>query len=549
MDELARASVEMAATYGNRLWRLNNLYSIIDKKGNKIRFRPNNIQSKILGVLQGFVDRDEPTRASFLKYRQGGVSTVCLLWLLDNAAFTKNITNGVLSHTRESLGLLGGIMRTAYKSMPEQLRPPLVSDNTAELEFGFGNRLLAGKYEHSSRIFASLDIRSTAIHNLHISEHCFCPDQNIKASISAVPPTGGITCESTGNGVGNHGYETYTEGKKGEGDFAGHSYFFPWFIQAEYAVPTRGAKVNRTDEERRLTEKAKTFYGVAITDEQILWRRSMRSKLKEMMGQEFPEDDEEAFMRSGGFFFNSRKAMALLNEAKEYATTTPPIKQTDDYVAFFEPQKNHIYVAGADVAEGMGGDYSTISIIDATADRQAFRYRARVSVGQFYRECDKWGRYYNNAHLAVEANNHGLAVILGLMETMRYPNLYTDEKRESVRLLTGTKSIARDERDFGWRTTNATRPLMLDQLKLAIEGEIDEDVEHFRPEWTVLDTEFIGEMLTFIDNAGKFEASAGHFDDLVMANAIAHQLYLRRGRVRHNGEASKVRAVKREHTI
>jgi hypothetical protein len=546
MDEIKRATLEMSATFGNKLWRLHNLYSIVDKDGHKIRFKPNNIQGQIITILQGFKNRGDRTRATFLKYRQGGVSTVCLLWMLDDAIFTENITNAVLSHKRESLGLLGGIMRTAYKSMPGQLCPPLVSDNTAELEFGFGKKISDGKYENQSRIFASLAIRSTVVHNLHISEHCFCADNLVKASISAVPPTGGITCESTGNGVGNHGYLTYIEGKKGDGDFANNAYFFPWFIQSEYVVPTRGIAVVRTDEEKRFAVKAKKLYGTIISDEQVLWRRSMRSNLKDMMGQEFPEDDEEAFMRSGKFFFNTHKAMALLNEAKEIAKADPPVDQKDDWVMYQAPIPGHQYVAGADVAEGMGGDYSTISIIDATRGRQVFRYRARVSVGQFYRECDKWGRLYNNALLAVEANNHGLAVIMGLLENTHYPNLYTDEKRQETRMLGAVKNLARDEREYGWRTTKASRALMLDQLKLAIEGEMEEDVEHFRPEWLVVDEEFLGEALTFVDNEGKFEASAGHFDDLIMANAIANQLFLRRGRVRPNGEKVKVRAVSRE---
>lgn len=529
MSLTAEQLAQFKSTYGNKLWRLTNLYKIRDKKRRLRRFDAiNTIQAGIVRVLEDFIRERKPIRAFFLKFRQGGVSTLLLLWWLDDAIFTPNTINGVLSHKHDSLQELARIIKTGYEHMPAGLQPPLLVDNIASLEFGHGKRREAGKYEATSRIFTSLDIRSTPVHNLHISEWCHAEDAKIAASIAAVPPDGNITGETTANGMGNDGYLTYQDGKAGVGEF--RAAFFPWFIQREYRLPVpAGAFIRRTSEEVAVAKRALLEYGVTLDDGQVLYRRKLVREQKDLRPQEFPENDEEAFLSSGHLFFNSKKVLTMMREARAWAKDHPPVEETDDYIVYVPPKKGHVYVAGADVAGDEEGDYSVLKIIDVTEQAEVFVYRARISPQRFYRVIDKWGRAYNNALMGVEKNNHGHAVIMGLDETCRYRNLFaeTKTKRPRVAIITGTKSTAKEERKFGWVTDSASRPLMLDQLRLAVEGEVDEDVENFEPMWHVRDLALCGELLTFTEQDGKYQAAPGKHDDIIFATAIAHQMFLR----------------------
>lgn len=528
-DERQRVVDQFSETYGNKLWRLSHLYKIRTKKAKLVPFTFNRIQGGIIKCLEKRLAEGTPFRDFFLKFRQGGVSTLFELWWLDDAVFNPNRINATLSHKHDSLQELARIFRTGYNTMPAGLRPPLVTDNVAELEFGFGAKDAEGKYAATSRLFIALDIRSTPVHNLHISEICHCDDDRIAASIAAVPPSGNITAESTANGMGNYGHLLYQDAKEGEGEW--RAAFFPWFIQAEYVKPI-AVPIRRTDEEVKFALIAKKEYGVDISDEQIQWRRDMRRTQRHLAPQEFPENDEEAFMSTGHLYFNAKKAVALLKEARTYSKSAPPVEENDDLCVWAKPQHNHIYCAGADVAGDEEGDYSTLKILDVTAKREVLRFRARISPQRFYRICDQHARAYNNALLGIERNNHGHAVLMGLDETCRYPNLYGEgDKKTRTRVISDTtKGAAKVKIKLGWNTDTNSRPLMLDQLRAAIEGEIDDDVDHFSPMWAIRDEVLLSELLTFTELDGKYQAAPGKHDDMIFATAIAHQMFLRLAR-------------------
>lgn len=536
--ERDRAMARARDTYGNKLWRLTHLYKIRVKKQVLVPFRPNNIQQRILSFCDThFLQHALPIRAFFLKYRQGGVSTLWLLWWLDEAVFMPNTINGVLSHEHPSLKVLAGVARTAFINMPEALKPPLAVDNMGELVFGHG-KLSNGHYTEQSKMFVSLNIRSTPVHNLHISEHAHCSPEDIAASVGAVPPHGGITAETTAAGM-NHAYETYNEGKLVVQTNAPlepgvlKAAFFPWFIQEEYRIDVPpGFVVRRTDEETAVTKRARAEYGIDLDDAQILYRRKLAKDTKQLRPQEFPENDEEAFLSSGNPFFNAQKVLVMIREARECLKEHPPVEETDDYTMWARPVKGHVYAAGADCAGDSDGDWSTLKIIDVTAREEVFRLRVHASPQRFYKILDQWGRYYNNALLAPERNNHGHAVLMGLDETCHYPNLYYEASttRPRIQVITGTKSPAKEKRQYGWLTDTNSRPLCLDQLRHATEGEVDDDVENFQPAWHMRDIALCQEMLTFTEQDGKYQAAPGKHDDLIFATAIAHQMYLRLAR-------------------
>ena len=458
----------------------------------------------------------KPIRGMDLKYRQGGVSTFWLLFWLDETLWHRNTTTGIQAHKKESLNYLWDIIRFSYDNLPDAIKPPLSEDSKSSLEFA----------DRNSKIFISLSIRSTTLHNLHISEIAYCDDNEVKASIGACSPTTNITLETTGNGIGNMAYEVYQDAKGGQNEFTAR--FNPWFIQNEYRIPLNGISPisvlnTLSPDERKLSELMKKK-GYDLEAGQVLWRRQSMRTFRDLFPQEYPETDRDAFLASGVMFFDANKIEALYRESRDWWDNQKPYAVDDKFnqwVQFYPYEKGHHYAAGADPAEG-GGDNSVLKIIDVTGKKEVFVFIGQVNVNKFYLICDEWCRYYNNSLLGVERNNHGHAVLMGLDQNCQYPNLFDDS------MLSGGTRLKIDEfpkRKLGWNTNEQSRALMLDHLKMAVEGDPDDDVDNFDPVYTIFDKDFLKEALTFKQVEGKFQAVAGKFDDDLIASAIAYQMY------------------------
>jgi hypothetical protein len=71
-------------------WRLNNLYTVVNKKGKAVPFRPNWAQQEFLDGIH--------TRNLILKARQLGFTTLCCIVYLDDCLFTPNVEAAVIAH-------------------------------------------------------------------------------------------------------------------------------------------------------------------------------------------------------------------------------------------------------------------------------------------------------------------------------------------------------------------------------------------------------------------------------------------------------------------
>lgn len=509
-------------SFGNKLWRLCNLYKIKTKDAKVINFRPNFVQRRILRDIRKDCDSRwnpvRPIRHQVVKYRQGGVSTFWLLWWLDEACFHSNFDAGIMAHDLEALGKLFRMIRFAHASMPDEYRPELGSDSKRELTFpGI-----------SSKISVALEHRSAALQALHISEHCLSKDERIIASIAAVPPmTGHISSESTGNGVGNHGYQTYQDAKAGRNRWT--DLFVPWFLQREYRIPRggRNGPLKLSPEEERLVAIAQKEWNFTIDEDQILFRRDKKRDLKKLFPQEFPETDKDAFLASGSPFFDNFKISALLEEVM--AQDELP-EEEYNYKVFIKPIKKHRYAAGADPADE-GADNAVLKIMDIDTKEEVFVWKGRVSASKFADICDRWGRCFNNAFMGVEDNNMGIAVLLKLDEIHKYKNLYVRERPKNRTRIVRSGQITmggegKSKGKLGWHTDMKSKPQMLSQFKSAIEGDFDDDAEHFEPDFKVKDEWLLQEALVFSDLDGKLEAQSGAHDDCVIASAICWQMVL-----------------------
>ena len=166
------------------------------------------------------------------------------------------------------------------------------------------------------------------------------------------------------------------------------------------------------------------------------------------------------------------------------------------------------YVIGADVAMGVrGGDYSVAQVLDSKK-RQVATWRGHAHPDYFAEVLYKLGEYYNEAHICVENNSHGILTCTRLGKDMAYPNFYTEVQHDKV--------TDRETVKLGFSTTSKTKPLIIDQLRASMR---EEQIE-------LNDKVTIREMMTYIvTESGAMQAESGCFDDCVMSLALANYVH------------------------
>lgn len=468
-------------------WRVNNLYTIINKDGHRVQFKRN--------PLQQTVSECPSNRKMILKARQFGFSTNEIVEIFDGACFNRNTTSLILAHEQDSIKKLFRIVQRLYKFMPEPIRPRLDRGGGSKYEYYFP--------EINSRIYCDLESRSDTIQRLHISECAFMKDSaKLKATLQTVPLNGKVTIETTANGMANHFYDMWIDPKQPYAKL-----FFPWFLFAEYKMLV-SEKLVLSKEEILFIKRAKSKFGVSITKEQIMFRRLKQAELRASshdrtritFEQEYPEDDTSCFLSSG------EAVMDLFKVKKAIDALGSPIKDVDGLKIYKERVKaSHQYVCGADVAEGVRRDWSVGVMIDITTKEVVAKIRGQWKPSDFAKKLVELCKLYSRSGtaapiLAVERNNHGHAALLELNEHLNYPNLFVNPQ---------------DER-LGWHTSSITRPIMINAFIDFVEDGLLQ----------VNDNEILTECLTLVDNNGKIEAAEGKHDDCVVATAIALQVAL-----------------------
>ena len=167
-----------------------------------------------------------------------------------------------------------------------------------------------------------------------------------------------------------------------------------------------------------------------------------------------------------------------------------------------EPDAMHAYVMGVDTAEGLGhGDYSCVQVLDVGTGEQVAIWHGRIPPDALAVEVTRLGLWYRDALCCVESNNHGLTTIT-ILRQLGYPRLF---RQRSLNRTTNKVS-----QEFGWRTTRTSKPLMIDDLGMALRND----------ELSIFDVSTIRELRTFTRN-DRGTMSGSPFDDRVMALALA----------------------------
>jgi very-short-patch-repair endonuclease len=141
-------------------------------------------------------------------------------------------------------------------------------------------------------------------------------------------------------------------------------------------------------------------------------------KIKDLGQDKFEQEYECKFLESGG----SNIPEDLYNElAAECGQPRLEIEQFKGYKIFDEPDlENKLYVAGVDIAEGVGKCNSCIQILDITDMtniKQAATYACNtIGPNEFARQLNEIMKHWGKPPLAIERNNTGGGVVINLMD-------------------------------------------------------------------------------------------------------------------------------------
>ena len=303
---------EHAKLLTDKLWRLNNLYWIKDKKGKRVRFR---MTAEQLDFFQNM-----HTRNLILKARQLGFTTEVCIMQLDDAMF-EGMSCAMIAHTRpDAQRLFRTKTRYAYNNLPDFVRKanPLEINNTDEFVFAKGGS-----------VSISTSFRGGTIQRLHVSEfgkicakHPEKAREIVTGAIEAVPIDGITTLESTAEGRHGFFFDFCMEAEKLKKlgvELTNQDYklfFYSWWQNPEYSMTAQALP----DRSIAYFEKLQAKYDITLTDEQKSWYYSKEKSLGADMKREYPSISSEAFEQSieGAYYAQQFNYLYTHNRIVEY---------------------------------------------------------------------------------------------------------------------------------------------------------------------------------------------------------------------------------------
>jgi hypothetical protein len=436
----------------------------------------------------------------------GFTTLICGLYFADTL-LRPNTTSVIVAHDIDSAEKIFRIVQLFWERLPESERRRVGQPRFSNRREFFWPAINSQFYVGTA---GSLTFgRGQTINNLHCSEFAFWPrpEESLVALTQAVPGDGRIVIESTANGMGNFFHDLWVAAKAGDVPYKPQFFVWPQDPSYRLAGPELG---NLTPDEQHLRERWN------LDDDQIRWRRSKKQQLRDHFAQEYPEDDVTCFLTSGRCVFD---VDALRNVLAAIATEPGPrrishLKRGEQFIPiapaqlliWVMPQAGRRYVIGADVGEGLpGGDASCACVLDHESGEQVAESHGRVPPDRFAHLLDALARFYNQARLGVERNNHGHSTLNTLRNVCRYPQLYYH-----VRYDAGRQTSAL----LGWPTDQSTKPILVDDLAAAIaDGAI-----------IIRSPALVDECLTFVADGSSQQAQEGKSDDRVIAAGIAWQV-------------------------
>lgn len=428
------------------------------------------------------VEEYEKRRFNILsKFRQGGLTTVTVLWCMWRCMFKLDETIMVLSKSDREAIAAGEIVKRALLELPSWMRPEMDKNNDHQKLFN----------ETGCKLFFYTPeaARGRSITYLVLDEAAFIPsmDKHWKAMFPTISTGGHCICISTVNGVGNWYYDIFQEAKKKKNDF--HVIELDYWEHPEYNDPD-WVKATRAQlgEKGWQQEVMRDFLGAgeSYIPADVIVDLELSTKDIKPIRMLFPT-------------WNN------LDEAREERVTDLNTWVRGALHIWREPIGGRDYLLGVDCAGGMGeeNDNNCIQVIDAvTCEQVAEFYSNTCPPYNFAQIVAMVGKTYNEGQIVVEDNGgYGTSVIDKLIHDFDYGNLFEFTQ--------GSSKAARP----GIKTTLSNRPKFLETLQTRL----------INRSMAIRSHRFIKELKGFVWNSQtkRAEATKGFHDDAIMAMCFA----------------------------
>jgi hypothetical protein len=415
------------------------------------------------------------------KFRQGGLTTVTLLWGLWRCMFQLDQQIMLISKTDREATDIGMMADRACENLPEWLKPK---------KDGKWNDHLKQFTDTGSalKFYSPEAARGKSVTFLIVDECAFIDDmeKHWKAMWPILSTGGSCTLISTVNGLGNWYEQTYREAKDRLNKF--HVIDLDYWEHPDY------------------------------NDE------SWVSEQKAQLGEKgFRQEVLREFQGSGETYFSAKIINGLTEQTRsnypsrklfpKWANQAGRVAQLDNddnkgaMWIWKEPVEGHEYILSADCAEGQAenNDSSVFHIIDTATLEQVVEFYSNLIIPhEFSQVINEVATFYNNALVVVENMGPGTAVLSALQHTLYYDNLYFENNKNA-------------NAKPGIKIGQSNRSLYLESLQNRLTNQTVR----------INSMRFVCELQTFEYNkvTRKAQAQKGKHDDAIMAMCIA--LYVR----------------------
>lgn len=297
-----KTKAEIGHCLQDKVWRMNNLYTIVDESGTKKPYNRRWTQHDLAKNRHGL--------DVVLKSRQHGISSESDIDMLDDCVFTPDLRCGIIAHTKlDAQEIFETKVKLPYFELPEFIRkrnPHTKSD-------GCTLRLANG-----SSIRVAVSFRSATTHRLHVSElGKICAKypkraREIKTGTmpSVHPQLGGrAIIEGTAEGDAGDFHDLCIQAQSDTAEAKRKGiplnpkqykfHFYSWFQDPKNILEPEGVKIS--DELKRYFAGLLDEHAIELSPEQQAWYAQTKDGaggLGKLMKREHPSTVQEAFESS-----------------------------------------------------------------------------------------------------------------------------------------------------------------------------------------------------------------------------------------------------------
>jgi hypothetical protein len=444
----------------NVLYFAEYFFFIIDPDEGRQRIRLFPFQKRCLRTLR------DNRKCILLCSRQVGKTTLLTVYALWEACFNNDKNIVIVANKESTAKEIFRRVKMSYEELPNWLKPGVDEWGQTGCKFSNGSRVWISTTTGSSA-------RGATINVLLLDELAFIePPSMLEDFWRSVYPTisraktSKVLIASTPNGVGNLFHRLVSESEKGKNEF-----------------------------------KLETVMWDEIPGRDEAWKQAQISELGSL--ESFLQEYENHFIDSG----DSSIDESTYEKLKQNCIEAPIILEEGKYHIWDEPDPDKLYVAGIDVAEGVGQDYSVINILDITEIReikQVAVWSSNTMVpAEFTNKCYEILQNWGNPFALIERNNQGSQVVDRLGYDMGYENIVSY----------GAKSANRSNVQLGMISHTNTKYKAVTNMRYFLNEMLAV---------VVRDIKTLKELKTFVRLPnGTWKAERDQHDDRVMSMAWA----------------------------